>query len=98
MFVFLTQINFFIFVRIIHLLVAKLRAHQMHYADYKFRWAGARAWVQTGEGWGWGSMSLWGKAQKILQGSQALPLQASQVHADPHSSAGSPRGDLCLCD
>lgn len=32
-------INFFIFVRIIHLLVAKLRAHQMHYADYKFRLA-----------------------------------------------------------
>ncbi|XP_031208306.1 glucagon receptor isoform X8 [Mastomys coucha] len=30
-------INFFIFVRIIHLLVAKLRAHLMHYADYKFR-------------------------------------------------------------
>ncbi|XP_017169756.1 glucagon receptor isoform X3 [Mus musculus] len=32
-------INFFIFVHIIHLLVAKLRAHQMHYADYKFRLA-----------------------------------------------------------
>ncbi|XP_031208307.1 glucagon receptor isoform X9 [Mastomys coucha] len=32
-------INFFIFVRIIHLLVAKLRAHLMHYADYKFRLA-----------------------------------------------------------
>ncbi|XP_052052851.1 glucagon receptor [Apodemus sylvaticus] len=32
-------INFFIFVRIIHLLVAKLRAHQMHYTDYKFRLA-----------------------------------------------------------
>nr|XP_045014807.1 glucagon receptor isoform X3 [Jaculus jaculus] len=32
-------INFFIFVRVIHLLVAKLRAHQMHYADYKFRLA-----------------------------------------------------------
>ncbi|XP_023554986.1 glucagon receptor isoform X2 [Octodon degus] len=32
-------INFTIFVRIIHLLVAKLRARQMHYADYKFRLA-----------------------------------------------------------
>ncbi|XP_075798248.1 glucagon receptor isoform X1 [Microtus pennsylvanicus] len=32
-------INFFIFVRIIHLLVAKLRDRQMHYADYKFRLA-----------------------------------------------------------
>lgn len=53
-FVFLTQINFFIFVRIIHLLVAKLRAHQMHYADSKFRWARARAWVRAGGGWGWG--------------------------------------------
>lgn len=33
-----TQINFFIFIRILHLLVAKLRAHQMRYTDYKFRW------------------------------------------------------------
>uniref|UniRef100_A0A8C6H5E6 Glucagon receptor n=1 Tax=Mus spicilegus TaxID=10103 RepID=A0A8C6H5E6_MUSSI len=57
-------INFFIFVHIIHLLVAKLRAHQMHYADYKFRWVRARAWAQTGEGQGWGSVPLWGKAQK----------------------------------
>nr|XP_013002630.1 glucagon receptor isoform X4 [Cavia porcellus]XP_013002632.1 glucagon receptor isoform X4 [Cavia porcellus]XP_023418688.1 glucagon receptor isoform X4 [Cavia porcellus] len=32
-------INFCIFVRIVHLLVAKLRARQMHYADYKFRLA-----------------------------------------------------------
>ncbi|XP_021082671.1 glucagon receptor isoform X2 [Mesocricetus auratus] len=32
-------INFFIFVHVIHLLVAKLRARQMHYADYKFRLA-----------------------------------------------------------
>nr|XP_048285277.1 glucagon receptor isoform X4 [Myodes glareolus] len=32
-------INFFIFVHIIHLLVAKLHARQMHYADYKFRLA-----------------------------------------------------------
>ncbi|XP_013361583.1 PREDICTED: glucagon receptor isoform X3 [Chinchilla lanigera] len=32
-------INFYIFVHIIHLLVAKLRARQMHYADYKFRLA-----------------------------------------------------------
>ncbi|XP_036692494.1 glucagon receptor isoform X3 [Balaenoptera musculus] len=30
-------INFFIFIRILHLLVAKLRAHQMRYTDYKFR-------------------------------------------------------------
>lgn len=32
-------INFFIFIRIIHLLVGKLKAHQMQYADYKFRLA-----------------------------------------------------------
>lgn len=44
--------------------MAKLRAHQMHYADYKFRWVRARAWAQTGEGQGWGSVPLWGKAQK----------------------------------
>lgn len=40
-----TQINFFIFIRILHLLVAKLRAHQMRYTDYKFRWV-----------WGWGGV------------------------------------------
>lgn len=32
------QINFFIFVRVLHILVAKLRARQMLYTDYKFRW------------------------------------------------------------
>lgn len=32
------QINFFIFIRIIQILVSKLRAHQMRYTDYKFRW------------------------------------------------------------
>ncbi|XP_042198467.1 glucagon receptor [Callorhinchus milii] len=32
-------INFFIFIRIIHILVSKLRAHQMRYNDYKFRLA-----------------------------------------------------------
>lgn len=32
-------INFFIFIRIIHILLAKLRAHQMRYTDYKFRLA-----------------------------------------------------------
>ncbi|XP_014644848.1 PREDICTED: glucagon receptor isoform X1 [Ceratotherium simum simum] len=30
-------INFFIFLRIVHILVAKLRAHQMRYTDYKLR-------------------------------------------------------------
>ncbi|NWQ82188.1 GLR protein, partial [Columbina picui] len=30
-------INFFIFIRIIQILVSKLRAHQMRYTDYKFR-------------------------------------------------------------
>lgn len=40
--VFLTLlINFFIFVRILHILVAKLRAHQMRQTDYKFRLAKA---------------------------------------------------------
>ncbi|NXA04137.1 GLR protein, partial [Sapayoa aenigma] len=32
-------INFFIFIRIIQILVSKLRAHQMRYTDYKFRLA-----------------------------------------------------------
>ncbi|KAM5308623.1 glucagon receptor isoform 3-T7 [Glossophaga mutica] len=32
-------INFFIFIRILHILVAKLRAHQMRHTDYKFRLA-----------------------------------------------------------
>ncbi|XP_032900089.1 glucagon receptor isoform X2 [Amblyraja radiata] len=32
-------INFFIFIRIIHILVSKLRAHQMGYTDYKLRLA-----------------------------------------------------------
>ncbi|XP_035535524.1 gastric inhibitory polypeptide receptor [Morone saxatilis] len=32
-------INFFIFIRIIHILVSKLKAHQMRYTDYKFRLA-----------------------------------------------------------
>ncbi|XP_054565574.1 glucagon receptor [Eptesicus fuscus] len=32
-------INFFIFIRILHILVAKLQAHQMRHTDYKFRLA-----------------------------------------------------------
>ncbi|XP_033881037.1 glucagon receptor isoform X2 [Acipenser ruthenus] len=32
-------INFFIFIQIIHILISKLRAHQMRYTDYKFRLA-----------------------------------------------------------
>ncbi|NXY91027.1 GLR protein, partial [Alcedo cyanopectus] len=50
-------INFFIFIRIIQILVSKLRAHQMRYTDYKFRWVvgtapalharGAQAGVQV---------------------------------------------------
>uniref|UniRef100_A0A8D0AGC2 Glucagon receptor n=1 Tax=Sander lucioperca TaxID=283035 RepID=A0A8D0AGC2_SANLU len=32
-------VNFFIFIRIIQILVSKLRAHQMRYTDYKFRLA-----------------------------------------------------------
>lgn len=35
---FLSQINFLIFIHIIKILVSKLRAHQMRYTDYKFRW------------------------------------------------------------
>lgn len=42
------QINFFIFIRILHILMAKLRAHQMRYTDYKFRWVHA----VLGPGWG----------------------------------------------
>lgn len=37
------QINFFIFIRIIQILVSKLRAHQMRYTDYKFRWVSGTA-------------------------------------------------------
>lgn len=32
------QVNFFIFIRIIQILVSKLKAHQMRYSDYKFRY------------------------------------------------------------
>uniref|UniRef100_A0A3B5AIM6 Gastric inhibitory polypeptide receptor-like n=1 Tax=Stegastes partitus TaxID=144197 RepID=A0A3B5AIM6_9TELE len=32
-------VNFFFFIRIIHILVSKLKAHQMRYTDYKFRLA-----------------------------------------------------------
>ncbi|XP_030633169.1 glucagon receptor [Chanos chanos] len=32
-------VNFFIFIRIIQILVSKLKAHQMRYSDYKFRLA-----------------------------------------------------------
>lgn len=31
------QINFFIFIRILHTLLTKLRARQMRYSDYKCR-------------------------------------------------------------
>lgn len=49
------QINFFIFIRILHILLAKLRAHQMRYSDYKLRWAraagrGGGACGDTGRG------------------------------------------------
>lgn len=40
------QINCCIFIRILHILVAKLRAHQMHHTDYKLRWVRA-----AGGGW-----------------------------------------------
>ncbi|XP_026177401.1 glucagon receptor isoform X2 [Mastacembelus armatus] len=33
------MVNFFIFIRIIQILVSKLKAHQMRYTDYKFRLA-----------------------------------------------------------
>lgn len=32
------QVNFIIFIRIIHILVSKLKANQMRYMDYKIRW------------------------------------------------------------
>uniref|UniRef100_A0A8C7JWB9 Glucagon receptor b n=1 Tax=Oncorhynchus kisutch TaxID=8019 RepID=A0A8C7JWB9_ONCKI len=35
----LSQMNFFIFIRIIKILMSKLKAHQMRYTDYKFRLA-----------------------------------------------------------
>ncbi|MGH0184692.1 UNVERIFIED_CONTAM: hypothetical protein FKN15_025296 [Acipenser sinensis] len=37
--IFSILINFFIFIRIIQILVSKLRAHQMRYTDYKFQLA-----------------------------------------------------------
>ncbi|GLD74870.1 gastric inhibitory polypeptide receptor-like protein, partial [Lates japonicus] len=33
------EVNFFIFIRIIQILVSKLKAHQMRYTDFKFRLA-----------------------------------------------------------
>lgn len=36
-----TQINLLIFTRVLRVLVAKLRARQMRYTDYKFRWVRA---------------------------------------------------------
>lgn len=100
-----TQINFFIFVRILHLLAAKLQAHQMRYTDYKFRWVwalgvggrqeacgtpGARGSVGGG-----GGTRAPGGAGLVAQ---SLPPQAGQVHADPHPPVGGPRGGVCLCD
>lgn len=43
------QINFCIFIHILHILVAKLRAHQMRYTDYKLRWVWAGV-LETGSG------------------------------------------------
>ncbi|XP_049558545.1 glucagon receptor isoform X3 [Orcinus orca] len=98
-------INFFIFIRILHLLVAKLQAHQMRYTDYKFRWVwalgvggrqaacgipGARGSVGGG-----GGTRAPGGAGLVAQ---SLPPQAGQVHADPHPPVGGPRGGVCLCD
>lgn len=82
------QINFFIFIRIIQILVSKLRAHQMRYTDYKFRWAvGAapalRAHMQV-EWCPW----PWPCAMA------ARSVQAGQVHADADPFAGHPRGGL----
>lgn len=79
------QINCFIFIRILHILVAKLRAHQMRHTDYKFRWV--RAGGPGREGAGMPSTRA-----------QAPPPQAGQVHADPHPPAGGPRGGVCLRD
>lgn len=40
------QINFCIFIRVLLILAAKLRARQMRYTDYKFRWV----WLRTDPG------------------------------------------------
>lgn len=38
-----SQINLLIFMRILKVILAKLRANQKGYADYKLRWAGRGA-------------------------------------------------------
>ena len=40
---FFFKVNFFIFLKILKLLISKLRAHQMCFRDYKYRWV---AWGQ----------------------------------------------------
>lgn len=81
-----TQINFFIFVHILRILVAKLRARQMRHTDYKFRWGSGQG---VGAGRGGGTPGA---------GTQARTPQAGQVHADPHPPAGGPRGGVRLRD
>lgn len=78
------QINFFIFIRIIQILVSKLRAHQMRYTDYKFRWV----------------LDVAQPVFPRCTGTCVHPVtpvpQAGQVHADPDPPAGHPRGGLRL--
>lgn len=53
---FLFQINFCIFIRIIKILMSKLRAHQMRYTDYKFRWENYFLLVKSKNKGVWGYM------------------------------------------
>lgn len=72
------QINFFIFIRIIQILVSKLRAHQMRYTDYKFRWVLGMA------------HPMFPRCTHLhVQPVTPIP-QAGQVHPDAHPAAGHP--------
>lgn len=78
------QINFFIFIRIIQILVSKLRAHQMRYTDYKFRWVLDMA----------DPVFPW-CTHTCVHPVTPVP-QAGQVHTDADPTAGHPRGGLRL--
>lgn len=82
------QINFFIFIRIIQILVSKLRAHQMRYTDYKFRWAvGAAPALRA-------HVRVVRCPRPRPCAMAARSVQAGQVHADADPIAGHPRGHL----
>lgn len=80
------QINFFIFIRILGILLSKLRTRQMRCPDYRLRWG------RRGRGPGVGRRT-WGRGPTATLSPQAGPL-----HADAGAPAGCPRGGVCSCD